>query len=324
MPRIKYVDIKIRMAGLSLIRKINGIIDEYEAAGYSLTLRQVYYQLVARDVIPNNERSYKNIGTLISDGRLTGLIDWYAIEDRTRYIRRLSHWNSPGDLVAGAASQYRIDLWDTQPRYVEVWIEKDALIGIVEQVAQRYDVPCFSCRGYTSQSEMWSAAQRLSFASQDGSRPCTIIHLGDHDPSGLDMTRDIRERLVLFGAADLELTVNRIALNMDQVEAYNPPPNPAKLTDTRAEKYIAEYGDTSWELDALEPKQLDDLISATIEKYIDQEAVDKQKERQEGEKETLSDAEDFVRNRLSWQKIAYPAAHDGFYGKTHETYWRDA
>jgi hypothetical protein len=312
------------MAGLSLIHKINGIIAEYEAAGYSLTLRQVYYQLVARGIIPNNERSYKNIGTLISDGRLTGLIDWYAIEDRTRYIRRLSHWDSPGDIVAGAANQYRIDLWDTQPQYVEVWIEKDALIGIVEQGAQRDDVPCFSCRGYTSQSEMWSAAQRLSSASKDGSRPCTIIHLGDHDPSGLDMTRDIRERLVLFGAADLELTVNRIALNMDQVEAYNPPPNPAKLTDTRAEKYIAEHGDTSWELDALEPKQLDDLISSTIEKYIDKKVMDKQKERQEDEKEVLSDAEDFVRSRFEWQKIPYPAAHDGFYGKTSEVYWRDA
>jgi hypothetical protein len=315
MPCIKYLDINIKMAGLSLIKKINGIIEEYDAAGYSLTLRQVYYQLVARGMIPNNERSYKNIGELISKGRMVGLIDWYAIEDRTRYVRRLSHWDEPGEIVAASARQYRIDLWDTQPRYVEVWIEKDALIGIVEQVAQRYDVPCFSCRGYTSQSEMWSAANRLSSASREGTRPCTIIHLGDHDPSGLDMTRDIRERLVLFGDTSMELTVNRIALNMDQVEEYNPPPNPAKITDTRAEKYIAEFGETSWELDAIEPNKLDELIGGVIERYIDREAMDAQKERQDEEREQLADAEDFVRNRCQWQKIAYPAGHDGYYGE---------
>jgi hypothetical protein len=293
---------------------VNGIIAEYEAAGYSLTLRQVYYQLVARDVIPNNERSYKNIGTLISDGRLAGLIDWYAIEDRTRYLRRLSHWDSPGEIIDSAASSYRIDLWDTQPQYVEVWVEKDALIGIVEQVAQRYDVPCFSCRGYTSQSEMWSAARRISFASRNGDRPVTIIHLGDHDPSGIDMTRDIRERLVLFGLPDMELTVNRIALNMDQIQLYNPPPNPAKVTDSRVKKYIAKYGRTSWELDAIEPKELDGLIGNTIEYYIDTEIMEDAKKRQAEEKEALQGARDFVDNRHEWQKIAYPSTHDGFYG----------
>jgi hypothetical protein len=303
MPRIKYTDINIRMAGLSLIKRVNGIIDEYRAAGYSLTLRQVYYQLVARGVIPNNERSYKNVGQHISNGRLAGLIDWYAIEDRTRYVRRLSHWNEPGEIVEAVVNQYHIDLWETQPQYVEVWIEKDALIGIVEQVAERYDVPCFSCRGYTSQSEMWSAAQRLSAASNDGSRPVTIIHLGDHDPSGLDMTRDIRERLLLFGNTDMELAVNRIALNMDQVEQYNPPPNPTKISDTRADKYIAEFGETSWELDALEPTELDRLIGGTIERYIDMKKMERQKKLQELGRTELQDAEDFVRNRDQWVRL---------------------
>ena len=315
MPYIKYTDIKIRGAGLSLIKKINGIITEYDQAGYSLTLRQVYYQLVARGIIPNNERSYKMVGDYVSNGRLAGLIDWYAIEDRTRYVRRLSHWDNPSEIINSAQNSYRIDLWETQPQYVEVWVEKDALIGIVEQVVQRYDVPCFSCRGYTSQSEMWIAAQRLSSASKNGARPCTVIHLGDHDPSGIDMTRDIRERLVLFSSADLELTINRIALNMDQVEQYNPPPNPAKITDTRFAKYMEEYGETSWELDAIEPKQLDDLISKTIKQYIDQEEMNKREEQMEEERMQLREAEDFIGNRHEWQKIAYPAAHDGFYGE---------
>lgn len=170
MSRIKYVDLKIRMSSLSLIQRINGIITEYDQAGYRLTLRQVYYQLVARGIIPNNERSYKNTGELVSKGRLAGLIDWYAIEDRTRYVRSLPHWNDPGEIVASAARQYRIDLWDTQPQYVEVWVEKDALIGIIEQVARHHDVPCFSCRGYTSQSEMWGCGAASSFCLQ-GRRP---------------------------------------------------------------------------------------------------------------------------------------------------------
>jgi predicted acyl esterase len=314
MPRIKYLDLKIRMAGRVLIEQVNDIIDEYNAAGYSLTLRQVYYQLVARGMIPNNERSYKNVGELVSNGRLAGLIDWYAIEDRTRYIRALPHWNEPAEIIAGAASQYRIDLWETQPRYVEVWVEKDALIGIVEQTAQQYDVPCFSCRGYTSQSEMWNAAQRIMRKSGQGERPCTIIHLGDHDPSGIDMTRDIRERLALFGAESCEMAINRIALNIDQINQYNPPPNPAKLTDTRAEKYIKEFGETSWELDALEPRKLDELVSRTIEQYIDADLMEKAKKRQREEKEKLDTAEEFVSHPENWQRKIVVGQEYGFFG----------
>jgi hypothetical protein len=302
------------MAGRILINRVNDIIDEYNTAGYSLTLRQVYYQLVARGVIPNNERSYKNVGELVSNGRLTGLIDWYAIEDRTRYIRSLPHWNEPAEIVASAVNQYRIDLWDTQPRYVEVWVEKDALIGIIERTARKYDVPCFSCRGYTSQSEMWSAAQRIMRESRQGERPCTIMHLGDHDPSGIDMTRDIRERLAMFGAESCEMTINRIALNIDQINQYNPPPNPAKLTDTRAEKYIQEFGETSWELDALEPRKLDELVSNTIEQYIDKDLMDKAKERQREEKEQLEYAEEFVKYPDNWQRKIVVGKKHGFFG----------
>jgi hypothetical protein len=189
-----------------------------------LTLRQVYYQLVSRDLIENSEKSYKHIGNLVNNGRLAGLIDWQAIEDRTRTLRRLSHWETPSEIVESAANQYRRDLWEGQDRYCEVWVEKDALICIVEQAASRLDCPCFSCRGYTSQSEMWGAAMRFIEKSEN-SRECVLIHLGDHDPSGIDMTRDIRERLAMFGAS---VDVKRIALNMPQIEEYNPPPNPAK------------------------------------------------------------------------------------------------
>jgi len=185
--KIQYRDIKFQNKSLELIERVNSIISEYNAQGYELTLRQVYYQLVARGFIPNNERSYKNLGNLINDGRLAGLIDWYAIVDRTRNLRGNSHWSSPSSVIRSAEYSYMLDRWQNQPNYVEVWVEKDALIGIVSQICSKLDVPHFSCRGYTSQSEMWVAAQR--FIKQEHRESRTIIHLGDHDPSGIDMSR---------------------------------------------------------------------------------------------------------------------------------------
>ena len=245
-----------------MIELVNQVVDEYSAQGYELTLRQVYYQLVARGYIPNNERSYKNVGSLINDGRLAGLIDWHSVTDRTRNLRSESHWDTPADVIASARYSYNLDKWKGQPNYVEVWVEKDALVDIVGQACSPLDTPYFSCRGYTSQSEMWSAAQR--FIRQKQRKKRIIIHLGDHDPSGIDMTRDIQERLEMFGA---DVFVKRVALTMNQIQTYNPPPNPAKITDSRASKYIDQFGDESWELDALEPKVITDLIKKQVTMY---------------------------------------------------------
>jgi hypothetical protein len=180
-------------------------------------------------------------------------------------VRALAHWDNPSEIIEDAAEQYRRNLWEGQPNYVEVWVEKDALIGIIEQAAKKLDTPCFSCRGFTSSTALWDAADRLKQHGKNG-QDCFIIHLGDHDPSGLDMTRDIRDRLQLFGAS---VAVERIALNMNQIQQYNPPPNPAKMTDTRSKKYIKQYGATSWELDAIEPSELDRLITAAIKNRLD-------------------------------------------------------
>ena len=259
MPKIQYKEINFRGKSLELINLVNQVVEEYQAQGYELTLRQAYYQLVARGYIPNNERSYKNIGSLINDGRLAGLIDWYSITDRTRNLRSNGHWDNPADVIGSARYSYMLDKWQGQPNYVEVWVEKDALVDIVGQACRPLDTPYFSCRGYTSQSEMWSAAQR--FIRQGDRENRFIIHLGDHDPSGIDMTRDIQERLWLFGA---DVEVKRVALTMNQISTYNPPPNPAKITDSRCGKYIAEYGDESWELDALEPQVITDLINNEV------------------------------------------------------------
>lgn len=183
MPKIQYKEINFRQSSLDLINLVNEVIDDYKAQGYELTLRQVYYQLVARGYIPNNERSYKNIGNLINDGRLAGLIDWYAITDRTRNLRGNSHWDTPADVIASAKYSYLLDKWAGQPNYVEVWVEKDALVDVVGQACRPLDVPYFSCRGYTSQSEMWVAARR--FLRQCDREQRIIIHLGDMTLPGL-------------------------------------------------------------------------------------------------------------------------------------------
>jgi len=238
----------------------------------------LYYQFVARDIIANTNKSYKTLGRIISDARNAGLIDWSAIEDRTRNIRENPHWNSPSDILMACAKQFRYDLWADQEFRVEVWIEKDALVGVFEPVCQELDIPVFSCRGYTSQSEMWSAGVRI-FENDRNGQSTAILHFGDHDPSGIDMTRDIKKRLELYSGCDVK--VERLALTMKQVQKYNPPPNPAKMTDTRSSSYVNLYGSESWELDALEPLVLTNLVRQAVVRYRDSVVWDESMKRQQ-------------------------------------------
>lgn len=156
-------------------------------------------------------------------------------------------------------------------------------------VCNELDVPYFSCRGYTSQSEMWTAAVRLIHNLRNQQAPI-ILHFGDHDPSGKDMSRDIRDRLTTFiqHHLDREFGFERLALNFDQVEQYNPPPNPTKLSDSRAEGYIAEFGGECWELDALEPQVIADLARAAIVAVRDEVRWFEAEDEERAQKERLS------------------------------------
>jgi hypothetical protein len=277
MPKILYVERRFNRSSLELIDHANAILAEYDAEGYVITLRQLYYQFVSRDLLPNNQKSYDRLGSVINDARLAGLIDWSLMEDRTRNLRKQASWNTPADIIEACASQFKLDLWADQEYRPEVWIEKDALAGVFERICNELRVPYFSCRGYTSQSEMWVAGQRFLSYRKSKQKPF-ILHFGDHDPSGIDMTRDIRDRMRMFTRGAVEL--QRLALNMDQVEQYTPPPNPAKISDSRAQGYIAEFGDESWELDALEPRVLADLVRGTIEGIRDDERWNAAAERE--------------------------------------------
>jgi hypothetical protein len=277
--KIEFVPKNFRQPALELIEKCNDILDRYHAEGYDMTLRQLYYQLVSAGEIPNNQREYNRLGVIVNDARLAGLIDWDYIVDRTRNVRSLAHWDEPSDILEAVSQQYLIDKWEGQEFRPEVWIEKDALAGVFERVCNSLDVPMFSCRGYTSQSEMYAASVRFSGYADNNQTPY-ILHFGDHDPSGMDMTRDIGDRLSIF---ETDVEVNRLALNFDQVEAFQPPPNPAKITDSRAKVYIKRFGSESWELDALPPDVLAGLVREQIESLLDdnlwQEAVEKENEQ---------------------------------------------
>ena len=294
MPKICYIPKKFSQANQLLLQRANVVIAEYMAQGIPMTVRQLYYQFITRDLFPDsmvNKQGKKNCGEnytrlqgLISSGRVAGVIDWDAIIDRMRGVHKNSHWTKPSEAVKSVVEGYAVDKWDNQPHYVEVWVEKDALAGVLMGPCSDLDVPFFACRGYASQTSAWDAAQRLLAKSALG-KAIHIIHLGDHDPSGLDMSRDIQERLELFTGDRVHL--ERVALNMDQVRQYNPPPNPAKESDARYARYQAQFGDESWELDALSPTVLVDLVNRSVLKYRDQALWNESLERERRGKLTL-------------------------------------
>lgn len=284
MPRIAYEDWSPSENSLSIVRIANQICASYKAQGYDLTLRQLYYQFVARGYLPNNQRSYDNLGKTIDRARKAGLLDWNYIVDRTRNLAGFRTYADPAEHVAAIEGQHHIDLWEDQDYRIEVWVEKEALAAVVSRAALSRGLDYFSCRGYVSQSELHAAAKR-HIRYQRAGQEVIVIHLGDHDPSGIDMTRDVQERLELFGASTF---VERIALNRDQIDQYNPPPNPAKMSDSRARGYVAEHGRSSWELDALDPDTLSGLITERVDSYVDADLFNARFEEQEGNRVRLA------------------------------------
>ena len=311
MSKIQYVEKRFNASTREIIDIADAILEEYQDEGLDLTVRQLYYQFVSRDYFPedrkwvqvkgtgkwrkdpkgtkNDEPNYKWISTIISKARLAGLIDWKMIKDRTRNLKTNYHNIDPGEAVQDALDQFLLNKWDNQPYRPEVWIEKDALIGVIEDTCKELDVPYFACKGYNSQSEMWRASMRLINHIENGQTP-VIIYLGDHDPSGIDMTRDIDDRNMRFVSHHINnevIKIDRIALTWEQIQEYDPPPNPSKETDPRGKGYIEEYGESSWELDALEPRVMRDLIRETVDNYTDPDQLQKTIDQEDEYRDTL-------------------------------------
>lgn len=273
----QFQSFNFKQASLDMIAQVNAILATYQAQGYTLTLRQVYYQLVARNLVVNSEKSYDNVGALINNGRLAGMIDWDAIEDRTRSTTRPPAWGRPYNILRASSDQFRINKWHNQPNHVRVLVEKQALEGILIPVCRELDILFAANRGYSSSSAMYEMGQELAQLRRQGKR-IHVLYLGDHDPSGMDMSRDVEDRLEQFSRGTVY--VNRLALNMDQIEQYGPPENPAKLSDSRSRAYVEQYGESSWELDALEPTVLAALVRDAVADLRDDELFRGQQRRE--------------------------------------------
>ena len=318
MGKIKFRDIKMSRQNQERLSFINEIIQEYQEQNYILTLRQLYYQLVSRDVIPNKQNEYAKLSNLLKEGRMAGIVDWDAIEDRLRKPDYPAYWESPASIIGACINQYRKNRQKGQNVHVEVWVEKDALSGVLKRVTEKYGVPIMVNRGYSSVSAMFDSYERFYKAFKNN-QSVKILYLGDFDPSGLDMIRDIKARIDEFitGSDDVKdlieidydddfyqdiyqhllkqntdvtiaaqvacemyrnkhvsnftdkFNVLPIALTIEQIRAYNPPPNPAKITDPRAKDFMKNYGGTSWEVDALKPQILHKIVEDAILKNID-------------------------------------------------------
>ena len=267
---------EFQRASLDLIDQMNAIVDEYVAQGYKLTVRQLYYQLVARDVIANTLRDYKRVAGIINDAKLAGLMHWDAMEDRTREFVVRSRWTSGAEILEAVARQYHEDMWTEQRERVFVVVEKEALSGVLGPVCNELDVPLLAARGYPSGSVLWEFVEQQLVPAINADQTIHILHLGDHDPSGIDMTRDLESRIEVF-CDEVEhgnVRLTRIALNMDQVRAQKPPENPAKTTDSRFKGYMKKYGSSSWELDALRPDYLAGLVRRHVQQSIDEDKWD--------------------------------------------------
>jgi hypothetical protein len=295
MPYIAYGDQPpMRQSTIDLITWADSVAIDYASRGLGLTLRQLYYQGVSANVFPNKESSYDRLITAVTRGRYAGLIDWSHLTDRNREAHGVG-WEGArfpelSALVRRLSSSMVHDLWEGQECRPEVWVEKQALEEVAQRGAAGFRVPYLACKGYMSASEMWEAAyNRFGEYNALGQRPI-IIHIGDHDPSGIDMTRDIQERLSLFSGMDVE--VRRIALNMDQIDEFNPPPQPGKVTDSRFRDYAINYGNQSWELDALRPELLIDLIKDEVRSFIDVDEWEARREEETAEQERVREISD--------------------------------
>lgn len=340
-----------------VVARIVHIVTSYSRKGYVLTLRQLHYQLVSRNWIVNHDTAYKKLGSILDDCRYAGVIDWSAIEDRGRVPYLPYYADDAADAVDDITASFRINRQEGQHNYVELWTEKDALSGILKRTTQKYHVQLVVNKGYTSSSAIYCAYERVVERILNGQK-VTILYFGDHDPSGLDMIRDIRDRLKFFLSRgdslkldqrfnqlvedwwinsgndiydlvsmkfceesvlkllkedvsdsakeplgdDFEagkvayylfynelFTVRAIGLTMDQIEEHTLPPNPTKMTDSRAAGYVKEFGRTCWEVDALNPETLTEIVEYNITQQIDMDIYHNALDREAMEKQKLID-----------------------------------
>lgn len=244
-----------------------------------MTVRQVFYRMVGTGLIGKTETEYKaTVNRLLTKMRLSGQIPFGWIADNTRWVRKQRSYSSVEQALRETAQLYRRALWRDQASRVEVWLEKDALAGVVYEETDEYDVPLYVTRGYASLSYLHEAAEAIAAAD----KPTHIYYLGDYDPSGLDIPRKVEARLREF-APDADIHFTSIAVTPEQIEKWHLPTRPTKRADTRSKLFVGE----SVEVDAIPPSQLRGLVNTAIIGHIDQRALDVVLVAEQSERETL-------------------------------------
>lgn len=279
---------KPQRESLQTVQQVNDILAAYEGP---MTLRQVYYQLVAVYGEPNTEQRYKRLSQILTKARVNGFVDGSRIIDRTRQVKPVYGYANLQTYLKVMREAYARRVAELQPDYIEVCVEKDALAGVLEDVCKEFGVPLCVCRGYPSYSAVRDMAGRIYDwlgEQEKGSKKWGqfhLLYLGDHDPSGEDIPRSIGANLKEW----FECTphIELVALTPEQVEQYELPPAPAKRTDARAEAFVERYGDVSVELDALRPDILQDLVREAIRENWDQDVADSIEEIEAGERSKL-------------------------------------
>jgi hypothetical protein len=233
-----------------------GIVDEQKP----MTVRQTFYQGSVRDIVEKSEPGYSKVQRTLVSMRRDGMLPYDWLADNTRWQRKPTTYNSIEQALRETARLYRRAMWADADCYVEIWLEKDALAGVILPVTDSFDVPLMVARGYSSLSFLYSAAEHIKTVH----KPAFIYHLGDYDPSGVNAGEKIDQTLREM-APEAEIHFKRLAVNPDQIRAWNLPTRPTKKTDSRAKG----FGDISVELDAIAPDQLRRLVKDAIVRHVD-------------------------------------------------------
>jgi hypothetical protein len=262
------------------IQAIRDAIYQVVEAYQPMTVRQVFYQLTSRLLIDKTEAEYKRtVCRLLVDMRRDGTIPYGWIADNTRWMRKPRTYGSMQSMLDHCKESYRRALWDDQACYVEIWLEKEALAGVLIDVTREWDVPLMVTRGYPSVSFLYSAGEQIAAID----RPTFIYYFGDRDPSGVDIDRFVEQELRRH-APDCDLTFRRVAVLPSQIEELGLQTRPTKKTDSRAKNFVGE----SVEVDAIDPDTLRELCDDCIAQHIDPEQYGRTLAVEEAERETLT------------------------------------
>ena len=247
-----------------------------------VTVRQLYYRLSTLDAVPKTEAGYKAVGRLCTLMRKRGEIPYEYFADSTRWQRKPRTFNNMQDALNDTATHYRRALWQEQQGVVEIWIEKEALVGVIFEVTSEWDVGLMPVKGYPSVTYLHAAGKSINAATSAGKKS-HIFYFGDYDPSGVDIFRNIAEQLKIF-APDADLEISRVAVTEAQIRYLQLPSRPTKRSDSRAKG----FSDISVELDAIEPSIFRDMVRNCIFSIIDRRTLEETLKIEKLEQESIN------------------------------------